>query len=53
VVRTPQGRILSIHGTDDSDGIPSTTDDNERLVVVQGEGMHPLNESFSKTMDMT
>ncbi|XP_012229785.1 piezo-type mechanosensitive ion channel component isoform X2 [Linepithema humile] len=52
-VKTPQGRILSVHETDNADGIPSTTDDNERLVAVQGEEVHPLSESFSKTMDMT
>lgn len=52
-VKTPQGRILSVHATDNTDGTTSTTDDNERLVAIQGEEVHPHNETFSRTMDMT
>lgn len=49
-VKTPQERSLNV--TDDTRDVPPTTDDNEKLVVVQEE-MHPHNKSLSKTMDMT
>ncbi|XP_050458271.1 piezo-type mechanosensitive ion channel component isoform X5 [Cataglyphis hispanica] len=51
-VKTPQERSLNAHVTDDTRDVPSTTDDNEKLVAVQEE-MHPHNKSLSKTMDMT
>ncbi|XP_072762697.1 piezo-type mechanosensitive ion channel component isoform X9 [Anoplolepis gracilipes] len=48
-VKTTQERSLNVYETRDA---PPTTDDNECLMVAQGE-VQPHNESFSKTMDMT
>lgn len=52
-IKTPQGQALSVTGN--TDGVPSSTTENEnqKLVAVQGEEVHPHNESFSKTIDMT
>ncbi|XP_020278165.1 piezo-type mechanosensitive ion channel component isoform X3 [Pseudomyrmex gracilis] len=51
-VKTSQEQSSSVHPTDNTD-VSLVTDDNEKLVVVQGEEMHPYTESFSKAMDMT
>lgn len=52
-IKTPQGRSLSVHAAGDADNIPSTTNEDENVVAVQGEEVHPHAESFSKAMDMT
>lgn len=51
-IKTLQEQSLNVHATDDTRDVPPTTDDNERLVVMQGE-VHSHIESLSKTMDMT
>ncbi|CAK9812745.1 Piezo-type mechanosensitive ion channel component [Anthophora plagiata] len=51
-VRTPKGRILNLNVTGEGEHI-QTIDEHEKLVVVQGEEIHPLNEDFNKAMNMT
>ncbi|CAL1685708.1 unnamed protein product [Lasius platythorax] len=52
-IKTLQEQSLNVHATDDTRDVPPTTDDNERLVDMQGEVHCPHIESLSKTMDMT
>ncbi|XP_017788930.1 PREDICTED: piezo-type mechanosensitive ion channel component [Habropoda laboriosa] len=51
-VRTPKGRILNLNATGEGENVQSI-DEHEKLVAVQGEEIHPLNEEFNKAMNMT
>ncbi|KAK2582220.1 hypothetical protein KPH14_004571 [Odynerus spinipes] len=52
-VKTPKGRRLSIHVTTESQSTIPTVDENEKLVAVQGEEVHPHVENISAAMSMT
>lgn len=51
-IKTSQERSLNVHATANAHDVPPTTDDNEKLIIAQGEGK-PQSESFPKTMDIT
>lgn len=51
-IKSSQEQSLNVHATDDAHDVPPTTDDNEKLMITQGE-VNPQNESFPKTMDIT
>ncbi|XP_026674428.1 piezo-type mechanosensitive ion channel component isoform X4 [Ceratina calcarata] len=50
-VVTPQGRILNLP-TGEGETV-QTSDEQQRLVGVQGTEINPVNEDFDKAMDMT
>lgn len=51
-IKSSQERSLNVRATDDTHDIPATTDDNEKLMITQGE-VNPQNQSLPKTMDIT
>jgi len=51
-IKASQERSLNVHATDDTRDVPPTTDDNEKLIIAQGE-INPQSESLPKAMDIT
>ncbi|XP_025268649.1 piezo-type mechanosensitive ion channel component isoform X2 [Camponotus floridanus] len=51
-IKTSQERSLNVHARDDTHDVPPTTDDNEKLIIAQGE-INLQSESLPKTMDIT
>ncbi|XP_043493596.1 piezo-type mechanosensitive ion channel component isoform X2 [Polistes fuscatus] len=52
-IKTPKGRNLSIKVATDSQNSAPTLDENEKLVIVQSEEVHPHSENISTAMNMT
>lgn len=49
-VKESQGQSSSDHVSNDTDSASPVTDENKKLMVVQGQE-YPLSKSFSKTMN--
>ncbi|XP_033209745.1 piezo-type mechanosensitive ion channel component isoform X3 [Belonocnema kinseyi] len=52
-LETPKGRKLSIQPEGASEEPHASTDDNHRVLAIQSEESDPLDEKFSKAMNMT
>nr|XP_050856684.1 piezo-type mechanosensitive ion channel component isoform X6 [Vespula vulgaris] len=53
IIRTPKGQILNINDKTDSQNPAVTVNENEKLVAIQGEEIHPYKENISTTMNLT
>ncbi|XP_043673445.1 piezo-type mechanosensitive ion channel component isoform X1 [Vespula pensylvanica] len=53
IIRTPKGQILNINDKTDSQNRAVTVNENEKLVAIQGEEIHPYKENISTTMNLT